>query len=292
MKPARLGLSLLSAALIVGCIAPVADAGWLFGNRHVNKSVSVQKCVGPNCQLSAETPNINAQLQTNDGEQVQDRPEDGKKWYTVIVTRDNWRTTVDVKAVRAFERSRKLQILKRKTSYFHYTPSNPTYQRDYAKYVQGRYPAVILINTNGHVYAAAYGKDCTGDPDQLALKLESQAKMTQASVNRKTRSIITEASYPTVSKQVVIQKEVDGGIFRRHKHTETPPYGTTVQTPGVNVDVVTQPQEMPFEEPVEPDPLPPSSEGQAGIYWVVAGVAVALGALVAFIIGWNKRTKR
>lgn len=273
MSKFRLGFALA----LVGALACTADAALFRRPSNFSKSVTITKNFDcPGCQ---KCPNGVCPLA---GEEVTVKPEDGERWYTVVVTKDG-----RAPLLKWFRLYRRLKALAGQTTYCEFKSSDAIVQERFSTYIAGRYPAVIVMNGKGHVAARAFGKDAETSQEHLADVLQVQVKAFATA--KSNRLQVTTAQY---SKTVQVEKGPDGlKIFKRRQHNDPGPGPCgPVNVPNVDVDINSPPSDqVPDLTDHEEGPAPESEDATGTVaLWVGLGVLALAGAVTA-IVCWRQR---
>jgi len=111
-------------------------------------------------------------------EKVLDLPEDGERWYTVAVYRDKKLTDASDRHLAAVLASTpRLLSLQAQTRVWVVDKSDPVYAAQYAKFLGGQTPAVVIQSASGKLCYKASGANLPADgealADEIAASIES-----------------------------------------------------------------------------------------------------------------------
>jgi hypothetical protein len=102
-------------------------------------------------------------------EKVVDLPEDGQRWYTVVIYRDKRLTEPADRHLAAMLASTpRLQALAAQTTVTTWDRSDPLYAARYQRFLGGETPAVLVQTHAGKVCYLARGANIPGDGEKLA----------------------------------------------------------------------------------------------------------------------------
>lgn len=127
----------------IGCLAALGLYAVNEARRADQHSESLE-------QLAREIAAV--QAEELKGENVLNPPDDGRRYATILLTSDDWRTSAaERRMVAWFDSHRRLSTLKTTTHFFHLTPSHDLWRQRYAAKYQGTTPMLRVQAWDGAV---------------------------------------------------------------------------------------------------------------------------------------------